>query len=377
MKALAEIAETADAVATPARSQGLWRQILPRLLLALAGPLLMLILIEGYAFLWERSQANGIYAWEMVASRRIDLIPQPEAGYTLMKPGSHYEWQGIPVDINAHGLRGPEFTTEKPPGVFRILNLGDSIAMGWGVREEDTYGRQLENLLNASRPLDLRYEVINAGVPGWNPENELAYLQKEGLEFEPDLILLDLTIVNDIYGKNALAAQNRPPLIEFLRAHTYSWPFLSVQMQWMSARAEGKDRIDVIDPPRNPSAYFPQDPDAERWDLIWDRVLAMNKLASRQGISFAVILFPLEFQVVDPSFPIIPQQVLGGRAAAAGIATIDLLPAYQEACGNKPGGLCQIEDRYLFADVWMHPSPLGHELTAQAISDGLGESLTP
>ena len=34
------------------------------------------------------------------------------------------------------------------------------------------------------------YEVINAGVPGWNLENELAYLQAEGLKYEPDLILL-------------------------------------------------------------------------------------------------------------------------------------------------------------------------------------------
>jgi len=28
------------------------------------------------------------------------------------------------------------------------------------------------------------------------------------------------------------------------------------------------------------------------------------------------------------------------------------------------GGACQLEDRYLFADVWMHPSAYGHEMTA-------------
>ena len=145
-----------------------------------------------------------------------EQYPEPGAGYTLMKPDSHYEWQGIPVDINSHGLRGPETTYEKPPATFRILNLGDSVVMGWGVREEDTYGQQLEQLLNEEGSGDLRYEVINAGVPGWNLDNALAYLQAEGLKYEPDLILLDLTIANDINGKSALLADNQPALLKWL-----------------------------------------------------------------------------------------------------------------------------------------------------------------
>ena len=120
---------------------------------AILSPLLLIGLLEGLAYVWERTQANSLYAWELVASRRMvwEQYPEPGAGYTLMKPGSHYEWQGIPVDINSHGLRGPETTYEKPPATFRILNLGDLVVMGWGVREEDTYGQQLELLLNRAR----------------------------------------------------------------------------------------------------------------------------------------------------------------------------------------------------------------------------------
>ena len=54
---------------------------------------------------------------------------------------------------------------------------------------------------------------------------------------------------------------------------------------------------------------------------------------------------------------------------------IDLLPVYRQACRDKLGGVCQLEDRYLFADVWMHPSKLGHELTAAEIEKNLNESL--
>ena len=102
-------------------------------MLAIMSPLLLIGLMEGAAYLWERAQANGPYAWELVASRRMDWVQyrEPGSGYTLMQPGSHYQWQGIPVDINSHGLRSPETTYEKPPATFRILNLGDSVVMGW------------------------------------------------------------------------------------------------------------------------------------------------------------------------------------------------------------------------------------------------------
>jgi lysophospholipase L1-like esterase len=343
-------------------------------MLAVMSPLLLIGLLEGAAYVWERKEANSLYAWELVASRRMDWVQyhEPGAGYTLMQPGSHYEWQGIPVDINSHGLRGPETSYEKRPGTFRILNLGDSIVMGWGVSEEDTYGQQLESLLNEQDMDDPRYEVINAGVPGWNLENELAYLQAEGLKYEPDLILLDLTIVNDVYGKSALLAQNRPAPIEWLRSNTYFWPFLTVQLRWMEARAQGRERIDVIDPPTRPESYFPLDPDSEQWKEFWNMVSAINQQAGEKNIPVVLIIFPLEFQVIDDGYSTIAQEVLTTRAAEAGIPVVDLLPAFQQACREKPGSACQLEDRYLFADVWMHPSTYGHKLTADEL-DSLDE----
>jgi hypothetical protein len=348
----------------------MWLQIA----LAILSPLLLIGLLEGVAYVWERTQANGIYAWELVASRRLvwEQHPEPGAGYTLMKPGSHYEWQAIPVDINSHGLRGPETTYEKPAATYRILNLGDSVAMGWGVHVEDTYGQRLESLLNEQRSGDLSFEVINAGVPGWNLENALAYLQAEGIKYEPDLILLDLTVANDINSKSALLERGRPAPIEWLRANTYFWPFLTVQMRWLQARFEGHERIDVIDPPTNPAKYFPLDPEAEQWTKVWNEVLAIKRLAGENDIPIVLIVFPLEFQVLDESFPTLAQEILTARAAEAGIPVLDLLPAFRQACQEKPGGACQLEDRYLFADVWMHPSTYGHKLTADEL-DALDE----
>ncbi|NIT60727.1 MAG: hypothetical protein GWN00_32345, partial [Aliifodinibius sp.] len=68
--------------------------------------------------------------------------------------------------------------------------------------------------------------------------------------------------------------------------------------------------------------------------------------------------------VLDDGYSVLPQEIFTTRSAEAGIPALDLLPFYRLACQKKPGSVCQLEDRYLFADVWMHPSPYGHELTA-------------
>jgi lysophospholipase L1-like esterase len=372
-----DLSSTISSSAITHRSFSKPMEFLLKVIMVVTGPLLLIGLLEGVAYIWEHSQANGTYAWELVASRRIDLLqyPEPGAGYTLMKPGSHYEWQGIPVDINSHGLREPETTYEKPPNTFRILNLGDSVAMGWGIREEDTYGQQLECLLNEKTDDNLRYEVINAGVPGWNLDNELAYLQAEGLKYEPDLILLDLTIVNDIYGKSALVAHKRPALIEWLRANTYFWPFLTVQLRWLEAHANGRERIGVIDPPTEPAKYFPMDSAADQWVEIWNPILAMHRLAQEHKARFMLVLFPLEFQVVDENYSTLPQELLTTKAIETDIPVLDLLPVFQQACQEKAGGVCQLEDRYLFADVWMHPSAYGHKLIAMEVDAFLDKFL--
>ena len=326
-------------------------------------------LLEGLAYVWERGQANGEFAWELVASRRLvwEKYPEPGAGYTLMKPESHYEWQGISVDINSHGLRSPETTYEKPLAVFRILNLGDSTAMGWGVRQEDTYGQQLEGFLNRRNEADKRIEVINAGVPGWNLENTQAYLQAEGLKYEPDLILLAVSISNDINGDNALLARGRPALIEWLRANTYFWPFLTVQMRWIGARAAGREGPDEIFPPTNPAKYFPQNPESVRWTEVWERVSAIHRMAGENQSEFIIVLFPLEFQVLDESYPKLAQDIITAKAAQTGIPQVDVLPVFRKVCMQKPGGACLLEDRYLFADLWMHPSAFGNQLIAEEI----------
>lgn len=99
------------------------------------------------------------------------------------------------VSINSDGFRGREFTFNKPANTFRIIMLGDSETFSIMLKQEETLSAQLENLLNQGS-LNLRYEVLNFGVEGYNTFQELEMLKTKGLKYNPDLIILNY-VLND------------------------------------------------------------------------------------------------------------------------------------------------------------------------------------
>jgi hypothetical protein len=56
--------------------------------------------------------------------------------------------QNIELRLNNWGLRGPDIVP-RLPDERRILFLGGSITLGWGVAEENTVEARLERMLNA------------------------------------------------------------------------------------------------------------------------------------------------------------------------------------------------------------------------------------
>lgn len=97
---------------------------------------------------------------------------------------------------NSQGFRGTkEYSVLKPAGLFRVLALGDSVTLGHGVEDEETFSAVLEQTLSQFRPT----EVINMGVSGFGTAEELIQLREVGLRYEPDLVVLAY-FVNDPYN---------------------------------------------------------------------------------------------------------------------------------------------------------------------------------
>ena len=91
------------------------------------------------------------------------------------------------VTTNHWGMRSPERPIAKPPGVQRIVLMGDSMTYGQGVADDEALGVQLERVL--ANP---RVEIWNAGVPGYTMVDYVGQLTERVLPLQPDLILLQL-----------------------------------------------------------------------------------------------------------------------------------------------------------------------------------------
>lgn len=138
-------------------------------------PVLFLLMIaEGglRVYSWYFRTAYERYN---VSTGRLELVPNLE----VKIPG------GPRIRINSKGFVGVEFSDVKPSGIYRVFALGDSctFAGDWDV----SYSAFLGRMLNAD---GRRYEVINAGIEGYNSEYALGRLRDDILKYDPDLVTI-------------------------------------------------------------------------------------------------------------------------------------------------------------------------------------------
>ncbi|MBU0667328.1 MAG: SGNH/GDSL hydrolase family protein [Nanoarchaeota archaeon] len=111
-------------------------------------------------------------------------------------------------NINSKGFLDFEHKYQKTTDKKRIAIIGDSF-MVTIINDslEKTYPRLLEKMLNENK---LDYEVINLGVSGYGTDQELILLQKEGLKYNPDVVILGFYLENDIpdNSKELLIVEN-------------------------------------------------------------------------------------------------------------------------------------------------------------------------
>ena len=106
-------------------------------------------------------------------------LKDPDLGWRL-RPNTTDVWYGATVKINSKGILGPELEYDKPPGVTRVLFLGDSVTFGDGLKTyEETFPFLIGQRLTAQ--LKKPVEAINTGVGGYSPWQEAIYLEKEGI----------------------------------------------------------------------------------------------------------------------------------------------------------------------------------------------------
>jgi lysophospholipase L1-like esterase len=117
--------------------------------------------------------------------RRLELIRR----FSPRLPPSVRRQPKWDVALDSRGFRETEFSDRKPAGTFRILCLGDSWTFGANVPQDQTYPRQLGQLLQGRFP-GARFEVLNLGVLGYSSFQGIELLRSQAIEWDPDFVIL-------------------------------------------------------------------------------------------------------------------------------------------------------------------------------------------
>jgi len=160
-------------------------------ILAVLSTFLALVILEGGLRFYYHSHLN--YSFEMWQYAQQFHQGVEDLRSHIHRPQTKGQVMGHVLSINSAGFRDREFEPEPKQGTYRILSLGDSFTLGFGVAAEETFSKLLERELSQA---DLTVEVINAGVGNYNTSQQLESLQRQGLKFHPHHLLLNI-FLND------------------------------------------------------------------------------------------------------------------------------------------------------------------------------------
>ncbi|MFQ5591495.1 MAG: SGNH/GDSL hydrolase family protein [Phycisphaerae bacterium] len=148
------------------------------------GVCVMLLAAEGVvrARAWYRHGTRGAVAGIYQSDPLLGRRPQP---------GASLHGRRRSLTINSWGFRGRDFPKNKPVGVTRIAAIGDSTTFGMEASSDDAvWVARVADILNADSA-ERRYDVINAGVPGYTLGTCALQLSQRLLPlFKPDIVIV-------------------------------------------------------------------------------------------------------------------------------------------------------------------------------------------
>ena len=348
---------------------------LPRILTAIKGPFLRVVLITFITFFLSES-ALRIY------NHYIPSFVFFSQSYNRFrgKPFAQ-EWD---FRLNSGGFNDTEFS-DKRDTTYRIVGIGDSFAFGV-VPYRYNYLTLLESQLFRTHA---DVEVLNLGIPSIGPKEYVSILIHEGLELQPDMVLLSFFIGNDIKHSKPKAWYEFSYVLQLLKL------LLHLQTQYEGRIIHGDatycDECPNLSPERfreieaeRSRMYVKGDPDFPKGLAgALSYLRHIKAICEQRHIDFVVVLIPDEVQinlelqreVRGVSYPHIaeedwnityPNTVLAQQLAAMHIDFLDLYPHFAKA---GPQQFYRLRDT--------HWNIAGNQLAADILTSYLTPYLPP
>jgi lysophospholipase L1-like esterase len=261
--------------------------------------------------------------------------PDPRLGHDHIKDASAL-LQSVVIRTNEWGLRGPPVAA-RDTVKRRILFLGSSITLGWGVAEDDTMTAILARRFEAAgKPTD----VLNGGVGNYNAQR---YVERFFTELK-GLAPTDIVVHYFLRDAESLDAGGGNLLLRHSELAVTLW----IAANRLLNRTGEQSLIDHYG-----NVYKPESPG---YMAMQDSLRRLAAYAKANNIRLYLAMCPDVHNLKNYEFGFIHDR-MRQFAGSEGYTFIDLLPAFgklsPEAVWAMPGD--------------PHPNALGHKLMADAI----------
>lgn len=258
-------------------------------------------------------------------------------------PRAYFDNNKVIGHINNLGFRGRETTKKKPDNIYRIAFLGDSFTIGWGVKDNDTFPRQVE--LNLQKQIK-NIEVLNFGISGSSTERQAELLSKYVVEFSPDMLAL-VFFLNDADRRGTMFFMESSKIFSNLRKISY---FVNAFIGSFESYFMHKAMV---------SHYINgYKKDSPGWIKAKETILKIKAIADKKGMDFVLVLYPVLYKL-NSQYPFTGiHKTIFNFAQNNKIMMVDLFNALQGKNARK----------LWVSRVDQHPNEIAHAITAKYMS---------
>lgn len=244
--------------------------------------------------------------------------------------------QSVDIRINEKGLRGPAIPQYKE-GKRRILFLGSSVTLGWGVKENETVTERIREMFkNDGQDVD----VLNAGIGNYNTVRYVERFKKRLSDLNPTDIVVHYFVRDaellEVGGGNVLLRNSQ----------------LAVTI-WVTVNRFMNKKSNLSLEEHYRQVYSPS---AKGFIEMRKSLNSLAVYCKQKNIRIYLVMTPDVHDLVDYKFNFIHNQIKE-LAIESNYKFIDLLPAMKDLTPKQ---------------LWSmpgdpHPNSYGHLIMAEAI----------
>jgi hypothetical protein len=258
------------------------------------------------------------------------------------RPNHSARLMGVDIALNSLGQRGPEPDLASRPGRKKVLVVGGSIAMGWGVPFDQVFTSLAERELN-QKSKRYTYSFFNLGVGNFSLLSRYGLFKRQYPLIKPDLVVLHY-YVGDI--------EDRPPPRNcFILRHSYLANFVLYRvLLYLSTRDH--DLLSHVE-----ELYAPASP---RWKNGLAYIRQMKEFLAADRVPLVILTTPeIHNLQAGNGFERIYAEIRK-EFDELKIPTLDAYKDFQKCCAVENTKI------WVAPGDW-HPNAVGHEIMADQV----------